>query len=235
MSNSASYIPRLYGRRQDKPLKPRQAQLMETRLDALRVPLVEGESLILSDLFAQKEEVWLEIGFGGGEHLAWQARENKNVGMIGAEPFINGVAKLVTHIEDGALENIRIHHGDARPLLEAIPSQALSRIFVLHPDPWPKSRHHKRRMISPWFFTEAARVVKPGGILRVASDISGYITWTLMHASNQPWFEWTAKRAGDWTDRREDWPQTRYETKAIKEGRVATYLEFERNKVPSAG
>ena len=226
--NDNAYIPRLYGRRQDKPLKPRQARLMEALLPDLTVPLTSEDSLSPAPLFPDAEECWLEVGFGGGEHLAWQAVQNPKIGMIGAEPFVNGVAKLLSQIDDQGLQNIRIHHGDARPLIEALPNASLSRIFVLHPDPWPKKRHHKRRMISLWFFTEAARLLKPGSELRVASDIPDYVRWTLMHAQNTSSFEWTAETAVDWRDRPSDWPQTRYEAKAIREGRTPAYLIFRR-------
>ncbi len=242
MENEASYIPRLYGRRQDKALKPRQARLMESLLPQIAVSLPASENRDRDADFIQNpefktyldnaQEVWLEVGFGGGEHLAWQAKQNPQVVMIGAEPFINGVAKLLSQIDEEALTNIRVHHGDVRPLLECLPGHCLTRLFVLHPDPWPKSRHHKRRMISPWFFEQAARLVKPGGKLRVASDIPDYITWTLMHARNQNGFTWDATIMNDWTDRQEDWPQTRYEAKAIREGRPPTYLEFTRTNFP---
>ncbi len=223
-----SYIPRLYGRQQDKPLKPRQARLMEELLPRVAVPNPEAGPLDLKELFPQAEEVWLEVGFGGGEHLAWQAAQNSNVGMIGAEPFTNGVAKMLSHIDEQGLENIRVHFGDARPLIEALPDRSIARLFVLHPDPWPKKRHHKRRMISPWFFAEAARLLKRGGELRVASDIRDYVRWTLMHARNASEFEWTARRASDWKERPQDWPQTRYEAKSLREGRAPAYLVFRR-------
>jgi tRNA (guanine-N7-)-methyltransferase len=182
----------------------------------------------LGAVFAQAEEIWLEVGFGGGEHLAWQAARHPTFGFIGAEPFLNGVAKLLVHIDEEKLNNVRVHYGDARPLIEALPAASLGRIFVLHPDPWPKKRHFKRRMISPWFFKEAARLLKSGGELRVASDISDYIRWTLMHARNAPDFDWMAECARDWKERPDDWPQTRYEAKAAREGRAATYLRFRR-------
>ena len=223
-----SYIPRLYGRRQDKPLKPRQARLMETLLPQIAMPAPENEQIDTKTLFPQSEEIWLEVGFGGGEHLAWQAAQNPSVGFIGAEPFVNGVAKLLALVDDQGLKNVRIHFGDARPMIEALKDRSLSKIFVLHPDPWPKTRHHKRRMISPWFFSEAARLLKPGGILRVASDIPDYVAWTLMHAQNAEQFRWTATRADDWLVRPDDWPQTRYEKKALKEGRKPAYLMFRR-------
>lgn len=222
------YIPRLYGRRQDRPLKSRQARLMETLLPRVAVPDPAAGPVDLQGLFPQAEEIRLEVGFGGGEHLAWQAAHNPDVGFIGAEPFINGVAKLLALVEDENLGNIRVHFGDARPLIEALPDASLSRLFVLYPDPWPKKRHRKRRMISPWFFTEAARLLRPGGELRVASDIPDYIGWTLMHARAAPAFEWTAERAADWKARPADWPQTRYEAKAIREGRTPAYLIFRR-------
>ncbi len=222
------YIPRLYGRQQDKPLKPRQARLMESLLPRIAVPDPAAGPVDLKALFPQAEEYQLEVGFGGGEHLAWQAAHHPKTGFIGAEPFINGVGKLLSAVDDDGLDNVRIHFGDARPLIEALPDASLARIYVLHPDPWPKKRHHKRRMISPWFFTEAARLIRPGGALRVASDIRDYIRWTLMHARNAPDFEWTAERAADWRVRPDDWPQTRYEAKSIREGRTPCYLVFRR-------
>ena len=222
--SAEKYIPRLYGRQQDKPLKPRQARLMETLLPDIAVPM-DGP-IDLGVLFPQADEIHLEVGFGGGEHLAWQAAHNPAAGFIGAEPFVNGVGKALGLIDDAGLQNVRIHHGDARPLIEGLPDGSLTRIYVLHPDPWPKKRHHKRRMISPWFFTEAARLLKAGGELRVASDIRDYIRWTLMHARNAAAFEWTAEKAVDWKERPADWPQTRYEAKSLREGRTPAYLVF---------
>jgi len=222
------YIDRLYGRRQDKPLKPRQERLMESLLPRIAVPDPSAGKLDPLAIIPDTDETWLEVGFGGGEHLAWQAAQNPRVGVIGAEPFINGVAKLLVHVDEQGLENVRIHFGDARPLMEALPDASLSRIFVLHPDPWPKKRHYKRRMISPWFFEESARLLKSGGELRVASDIEDYVRWTLMHAQNAKDFEWTAMRADDWRVRPDDWPQTRYEAKSLREGRTPAYLVFRR-------
>lgn len=223
-----TYIPILYGRQAGKPLRAKAARLMEELLPKVAAPDPAKGPIDLKAVFPNTEEVWLEIGFGGGEHLAWHASRNPGFGFIGAEPFLNGVARLLVHIDDGKLENVRVHYGDARPLIEALPPRSLARIFVLHPDPWPKKRHFKRRMISPWFFTEAARLLKSGGELRVASDIDDYVRWTLMHARNAPDFEWTAERSRDWKERPADWPQTRYEAKALKEGRAAAYLIFRR-------
>ena len=197
---------------------------MESLLPRIAVPDPSAGQLDPLDT----DETWLEVGFGGGEHLAWQAAQNPRVGVIGAESFINGVAKLLVHVDEQGLENVRIHFGDARPLMEALPDASLSRIFVLHPDPWPKKRHYKRRMISPWFFNNAARLLKSGGELRVASDIEDYVRWTLMHAQNAKDFEWTAMRADDWRVRPDDWPQTRYEAKSLREGRSPAYLVFRR-------
>lgn len=224
------YIPKIYGRRQGKPLKPRQGRLMETLLAKVAMPDPRAGPVDPKALFPEAEEIWLEVGFGGGEHLAWHAARRPDIGFIGAEPFINGVAKLLVLIDEGGLENIRIHFGDARPLIEALPDASLSRIFVLHPDPWPKKRHFKRRMVSPWFFAEAARLLKGGGLLRIASDIPDYVRWTLMHARDAEEFEWTAERADDWRLRPADWPETRYEAKARKEGRLPAYLEFRRRR-----
>lgn len=227
-SEDPAYIPRLYGRRQDKPLKPRQARLMETLLPQVAVPDPKLGPTDPAALFPQADDIWLEVGFGGGEHLAWQAAQNPKVGLIGAEPFVNGVGKLLSQVDNEGLQNVRIHFGDVRPLIEGLPNASLTRVFVLHPDPWPKKRHHKRRMISPWFFQEAARLLKSGGELRVASDIRDYVRWTLMHAIKAPEFEWTAEKAEDWKRRPADWPQTRYEAKALKEGRLPAYLIFRR-------
>ncbi len=192
------------------------------------MPDPEQGPVDLAALFPGAKDFQLEVGFGGGEHLAFQAAQNPGAGFIGAEPFLNGVAKLLQKVEATGFSNIRIHHGDARPLIENLPAGVFSRIFVLHPDPWPKKRHRKRRMISPWFFRESARLLKAGGNLRVASDIPEYVDWTLMHAGKAGDFEWTAERADDWRIRPADWPRTRYEAKAISEGRAPAYLIFRR-------
>jgi tRNA (guanine-N7-)-methyltransferase len=228
MTVADAYIAQLYGRQKGKPLKPRQARLIDGLLPQIAMPDGLAGPIDPAEIFPDKDEIWLEVGFGGGEHLAWHAARHPDIGMIGAEPFINGVAKLLMKIDDDDLSNVRVHHGDVRPLIEALPDRSVSRIFVLHPDPWPKKRHFKRRMISPWFFKEAARLLRPGSQLRVASDIPDYVRWTLMHAQNAPDFEWTAERAADWRVRPDDWPQTRYEAKAIREGRPPAYLIFRR-------
>jgi tRNA (guanine-N7-)-methyltransferase len=221
------YIPRLFGRRIDRPLKPRQQQLLDEKLHAISVsPDVD---FTLKSIFPGKNSFALEIGFGGGEHLAAQARQAPETGFIGAEPFVSGVAKLLSKIEAQAIDNIRIHMGDARPLMESLPSASLSRIYLLHPDPWPKARHHKRRIVSGWFLSQAARLLKDGGELRIASDIPDYIRWTLMHARRAAYLEWQAQKRSDWEMRNEEeWPVTRYEEKARREGRETTFLKFRR-------
>ncbi len=226
---------RLFGRSMDRPLKARQQRLMAELLPEISVD-AETVTPLLKE---ETRPVWLEIGFGGGEHLAWQAKENPEVLMMGAEPFVNGVAKLMAAIDDGQLSNIRALHGDVRPLLEALPDQSLSRAFVLHPDPWPKKKHHKRRIVSQYLLAHMARLLKPGSELRIASDIPDYIRWTLMHiqrfnreaheARGQDVFVWQAREKSHWHDRPADWPQTRYEAKAIREGRTPCYLKFIRS------
>lgn len=228
VSKDGAYLPQLYGRSKGHSLRSNHQRLMAELLPKVAMPDPEAGPIDLTALFPQAEEFYLEVGFGGGEHLAWHAARHPKAGFIGAEPFVNGVAKLLALIESDRLTNVRVHPGDARPLIGALPTKAFSRIFVLHPDPWPKKRHYKRRMISPWFFDEAARLLKSGALLRVASDIPDYVRWTLMHAQGAAGFEWTAERAEDWRNRPDDWPQTRYEAKAIREGRPPAYLEFRR-------
>ncbi len=222
------YDPRLYGRQRNKNVKPRQIALIDTLLPSVRLPEPEQGPIEPAALMPGAREVWLEIGFGGGEHLAHVAAANPDVLMLGAEPFMNGVGRLLAEIDDRKLQNIRVRYGDARPLIEALPTGVFSRLYVLHPDPWPKKRHWKRRLIAPWFLDEAARLLKPGGELRVASDWPGYVEWTLMHVLSRRDFRWTAQGASDWRERPADQPMTRYGEKAIREGRTAAYLRFER-------
>lgn len=220
---------RFHGRRQGRPLRKRRAALVDALLPALRIPLPAAGRIDPASLFDdEKAGIWLEIGFGGGEHLAWQARENPDVGFLGCEVFINGVASLLRHISDDDLHNVRIHHDDAHRLLDVLPDQSLDRIFLLHPDPWMKHRHAGRRFIQSDSIALFARLIKPGGILRIATDHPVYLGWTLRHMADQPWFEWSAIRATDWLQRPPDWPPTRYERKALKEGRRCTYLQYRR-------
>lgn len=170
----------------------------------------------------------LEIGFGGGEHLASQALAEPDTGFIGCEAFVNGVAKMAAQIETQRLSNVRLDDGDASKLLPRLPDAAFERVDLLYPDPWPKRRQRKRRFVSPERLSEIARIIRPGGTFRFASDIDDYIAWTLMIAEREPRLKWRAERADDWRRPWDGWMRTRYEAKAIREGRVPTYLIFER-------
>jgi tRNA (guanine-N7-)-methyltransferase len=259
----------LYGRRKGPKLSVHQTQLLETLLPRLLLNLQSGADprcYFVSSLRpcgepdATLSDVWLEIGFGAGEHLLWQSEHHPNVGLIGAEPYISGIAKLLSKLSPsssggegqdeevptqfgsikqvsapphpnplprrGRGENIRIYDNDARDILEALPDTCLGRVFVLFPDPWPKSRHHKRRFIQTNMLDVLARVMKPDAELRFASDDAAYAAWTLERMVAHPAFEWTAMRAQDWKTRPTDWPETRYEAKALH-GPPA-YFSFQR-------
>jgi tRNA (guanine-N7-)-methyltransferase len=172
------------------------------------------------------DDVWLEIGFGAGEHLHWQAIHNPRIGVIGAEPFVNGVAKLLSKIADEPAPNIRIHMEDARDIIAALPDAGLGRVFVLFPDPWPKLRHHKRRFLQTEMLDHLARVMKLGAELRFASDDAPLVEYTLERLTAHPAFAWTAIRARDWQERTADWPQTRYEAKQLHG--IPAFLRFVR-------
>ena len=171
--------------------------------------------------------VWLEIGFGGGEHLAEQAARHPDVLLIGAEPFLNGVASAVRHIEERALGNVRLHPGDVRELIEALPEGSVDRLFILFPDPWPKARHHKRRLVTDGFVEATARVLRPGGRLRFATDWRDYAAWTLERFERAPTFRWTAERASEWREPPTDHVPTRYEAKRLGDS-PPVFLEFDR-------
>ena len=172
--------------------------------------------------------VWLEIGFGGGEHLVWQAENNKKIKIIGCEPFEEGVVKVLTAIEDKTLSNIGLHPDDARQIIPAMPDASIDRVFILFPDPWPKRKHQKRRLIGRSLLQALARVMKPGAELRIGTDIPDYARTILMAFQSSPEFTWTAQRPSDWQTRPADWPQTRYEQKAVREGRRSCYLFYRR-------
>jgi tRNA (guanine-N7-)-methyltransferase len=215
----------LYGRRKGPKLSAHQQQLLDHLLPKLELhltPRADPRSYFSESL----EDVWLEVGFGGGEHLVWQAQHNPNVGIIGAEPYVNGVVKLLSHLESESAANIRVYAGDAREILEALPEASLGRVFILFPDPWPKARHHKRRFIQRDALDELARVMKPGADLRFASDDAGYVEWTLERLMAHPAFEWSASRVTDWQTRPADWPPTRYEAKQLHGKPV--FLKFRR-------
>ncbi|WP_296512203.1 tRNA (guanosine(46)-N7)-methyltransferase TrmB [Phenylobacterium sp.] len=204
---------RSFGRIRSRTLKPRQASLMETLLPSLRPP-TEGP-VDPAGLMPGARETWMEVGFGGGEHMAAQAAAHPDVVILGAEPFLNGVASALRHIDEMGLRNVRIHDGDARELMARLPDACLDRLFVLFPDPWQKARHHKRRLVSPAFADEAARLLRPGGRLRLATDWADYADQMLRVLLAEPRFEWPAECAADWRAAPADHVPTRYEAKRL--------------------
>lgn len=221
---------RLYGRRQGHPLRAGRQRLMENLLPKLRVDLpAAGETVDPPTLFAAPlDDLWVEVGFGGGEHLAAQAEAHPRIGMIGCEPFINGVASLLSHIEVRGLRNIRVLDDDARDLFDFLPDACLGRVFVLFGDPWPKKRHAKRRFLGGETLDALARLMKDSAELRFASDDSGYVAWSLEQLIRHPKFEWLARVPGDWREPPQGWVETRYEAKAKRQGRTPAYLRFRR-------
>jgi tRNA (guanine-N7-)-methyltransferase len=218
-----------FGRRKGHPLRPHQSALFGTLLPRLALDLTQAAPTDLRALFADVDEVRLESGFGGGEHLIAEAQRLPRTGFIGVEPFVNGMAKALAAIEQHKLGNIRLHHGDATDLLAWLPNASLTRIDLLYPDPRPKRRHWKRRFVQDKSVAAIARLVRPGGEFRFASDIPDYVAWTLVRLMRSPDFVWTAEQADDWRRPWPDWPGTRYEAKAKREGRVPNYLIFRRS------
>ena len=219
----------LYGRRKGKPLSARRGHLMATAYRALAVDLAVPGPARLSGIFpVAVDAIRLEIGFGGGEHLIQAATAAPGTGFIGVEPFLAGMAKAVAAIDAAGLRNIRLFDGDAADLLDWLPAAVLTEVDLLYPDPWPKRRHWKRRFVNRENLDRLARVLKPGGTFRFASDIDSYIEWTLFHLLRHPDFSWTAACADDWRRPFAGWPGTRYEAKALREGRTPTYLTFRR-------
>ena len=203
---------RAAGRIKSRPIKPRQAALVDELLPSLRPPEGPFDPRTLMD---GAREAWLEIGFGGGEHMASQAARAPDVLIVGCEPFLNGVASAVRHVAEQGLKNVRIHDGDARELTARLPNASLDRVFILFPDPWPKARHHKRRIVQPEMVVELARVLKPGGQLRFATDVAGYADWALERILASPDFDWPAQKADDWRVAPADHITTRYEEKRL--------------------
>ena len=220
---------KLYGRRKGPKLSQRQAGLRQTLLGALAyrpgdAPLAQFPNTV--------QDVWLEVGFGAGEHLIWQAQQHPAVGVIGAEPYEMGVAKILTKLEETTLNTVRLYEGDGRDIIEGLPDRSLGRFFLLFPDPWPKTRHHKRRFLQMEMLDQLARVLKPGAELRFATDDKSYLPYALERLMAHPDFVWLAEGVGDWKNRPADWPPTRYETKAIKG--PPTFLRFVRREPPTA-
>ena len=218
-----------FGRRKGHPLRSRQAGLFDTLLPRLSLDQSRPAPADLCTLFTPPvDAVRLEIGFGGGEHLIAQAERHPEIGFIGCEPFVNGMAKALAAVDARRLENIRLHHADATELLDWLPAASLARIDLLYPDPWPKRRHWKRRFVSDAMIDKAARLLRPGGEFRFASDWANYAEWTLLRFLRSPRFEWTAERADDWRQPWAGFEPTRYEQKAVREGRRSCYLTFRR-------
>jgi tRNA (guanine-N7-)-methyltransferase len=220
---------RIYGRRRGRPLRPGRQHLTETLLPQLAIALPEHGLLDPTALFARPVvQTWLEIGFGAGEHLAEQAEQHPDIGFIGCEVFENGVARLLGEIDRRGLSNIRIFADDARLLLDALPERSVGRVFILFPDPWPKQRHHKRRLVAPATLDRLAVLMPLGAELRLATDDRDYLVWMLEHVTAHPDFSWLARRPADWRNRPADWPATRYEQKARAAGRNPAFLRFVR-------
>ena len=221
-----------YGRLKGKHLRASQQAYLEEDLESLSPGPVgwdvnpDREPLDLKSLFGDRP-LWLEIGFGGGEHMVHQAGLHPDKGFIGCEPYINGVAMLLGKIRQEKCDNIRIYPGDIRDLFDVLPKACAERAFLLYPDPWPKKKHHRRRFVTPEHLEPLARVMQPGAIFRVATDIPDYVRQTLEMVPKHG-FEWLCETPRDWREPWQDWISTRYEQKALREGRTPHYLTFRR-------
>lgn len=213
---------RSFGRRRGRKPSPRQQQLLDEALPRFAINLSKP------GLWPPDQPLWLEIGFGGSEHLIWQAEHNPGVQFIGCEPFQDGIVKALTAIEEKPLANVRLHDGDARDVLRWLPMGRLQRVFVLFPDPWPKRRHAKRRLLSPATVALIAERMVPGAEFRFATDIGDYARSALIALSAEPRLRWTAQGPSDWRIRPDDWPGTRYEAKALREGRRCYFFSLRR-------
>ncbi len=220
---------RLFGRRQGHKLSPRRQNQLDTHLPRLRLDPASLQDCLLPDIFdVQVDEVRLEIGFGGGEHLAHQALAYPDIGFIGCEPFINGVSNLIDSVVSQKLANVRLYDDDACDILDGLPDATISCIYLLFPDPWPKKRHNKRRFVSRKNITRFSRVLKPGGTFIFASDIPEYVDWTLRRMREAEDFIWTADGSRDWQTHPESAPATRYEAKTRAAGRIPAWLVYQR-------
>ncbi|MBR0692348.1 tRNA (guanine(46)-N(7))-methyltransferase TrmB [Bradyrhizobium lablabi] len=216
-----------FGRRKGHRLRSHQADLIDNLLPHLALEIGAPAPDRLADLFdGGVDDIRLEIGFGGGEHLIAEARALPLTGFIGCEPYVNGMAKILSQIEAHNVGNIRLFAGDAAELLAWAPARSLARIDLIHPDPWPKRRHWKRRFVQDATVAAMARILEPGGEFRFVSDIDDYCAWTLAHLMRSPDFVWLAERVSDWQSPWPDYTMTRYGAKAEREGRKATYLRF---------
>jgi tRNA (guanine-N7-)-methyltransferase len=219
---------RSFGRKGGRALSPRQQRLLDELLPQLQLDLATPPPVLTSLFTAPVAETWLEIGFGGAEHMIWQATHSPGVGIIGCEPFVDGVVKALTAIDEQRLGNVRLHADDARDVLRWLPDSSIARAFILFPDPWPKARHRKRRLVAGPTLELLARVMKPGSELRVGTDIADYAHTMLAAFAGQSSFVWTATGPTDWREQGADWPVTRYQRKAIREGRRSYFFRFRR-------
>ncbi|MBC2670030.1 tRNA (guanine(46)-N(7))-methyltransferase TrmB [Novosphingobium piscinae] len=220
-------INRLYGRAKGKPLRQGQQELVDRLLPQIAVP--SAGPVTAARLFGEDRPLHFEIGFGGGEHLAYRADLLPDHGFIGCEPFVNGVAQALVHVRDGGLANVRIQHGDALEVLERVPDEALSFVYLLHPDPWPKARHAKRRMMNDGPVRLIADKLKPGGEFRFGTDHPVYLRHALMvMRRHRDLFDWLCERPEDFQRRPGGWPETRYEAKARRLGHEVWYFRFRR-------
>lgn len=224
--NDPTTIRRLYGRRQGHALRAGQAALVEELLPRIAVP-TDGP-LDAARLFGDERPLQVEIGFGAGEHLAGQAAAAPGTGFIGCEPFLNGVVGALGHVRDGALDNVRLHMGDALEVIERLPDESLERVYLLHPDPWPKARHAKRRMMNHGPLDLIAAKLKPGAEFRLGTDDPTYCRWSMMVMNRRRDFVWQAQAALDFLERPADWPETRYERKARRQGHEVWYFRYTR-------
>ena len=218
---------RSFGRIKSRALKPRQAALFDTLLPTVALPDPRAGPIDPRALMPGAAEVWLEIGFGGGEHLAAQAARHPDALMIGCEPFLNGVGSALRHIDEGGLTNVRLHADDARDVMTALPDASLDRVMILFPDPWHKARHNKRRLVQDAFAVEIVRLLKPGGRLRFVTDWKDYADWALERFERTPGLAWLADEADDWRTAPDDHVITRYEEKRLGDT-PPIFLEFER-------
>jgi tRNA (guanine-N7-)-methyltransferase len=227
MKGDPTTINRLYGRSIGHKLRPSQQQLIDTLLPRIAVP--EDGEITSQRLFGDERPLHLEIGFGSGEHLAYRADLLPDHGFIGAEPFVNGVATALGHVRDRSLANVRMHMGDVLDVLRRLPDDALSFVYLLHPDPWPKARHAKRRMVNDGPLDLIAAKLKPGSELRIATDHPVYLEWTLMGMQrHRGQFEWLAQVPVDFLEPCGGWIETRYGAKSRREGRRPYYLRYRR-------
>ena len=233
--NKPKTFRNFYGRLKGRGLRNLQQEILNNQLKKLSIPSVsqyfnpDRKHIEVSDLFHNLASVNLEIGFGGGEHLVYQAKRNPNIGFIGCEPYINAVAMLAGKLSQLDLENVRIYPGDVRDLFDVLPDDSIGNVFLLYPDPWPKKRHHRRRFVTSEYLIDLNRVMKTGAVLRIATDIPDYVRQSLQEVMKHN-FSWMASDALDWRECWSDWISTRYEKKALVEGRKPYYLTFEKRE-----